>query len=161
MTPEEDMERILAKAPGWEVQFEELFHDPHQKEKLAYSILAAAILLQYGLVDKHKQKSHSGTLKKKRRFNLVVIDEAFGRGSKDSTRFGLELFKKLGLQLLLVTPLQKLDIIEHYVKHVHFVDQKNNRSMLLNMTIDEYRERLQTHQNLQKHQPMITLEDDE
>ncbi|MCK5648075.1 MAG: hypothetical protein KAI22_04275 [Gammaproteobacteria bacterium] len=132
-----------------------------QKEKLAYSILAAAILLQYGLVDKHKQKSHSGTLKKKRRFNLVVIDEAFGRGSKDSTRFGLELFKKLGLQLLLVTPLQKLDIIEHYVKHVHFVDQKNNRSMLLNMTIDEYRERLQTHQNLQKHQAMITLEDDE
>jgi uncharacterized protein YPO0396 len=130
-----------------------------QKEKLAYSILAAAILLQYGLVNKHQQTAHQNSHQKKRHFNLVVIDEAFGRGSKDSTRFGLELFKKLGLQLLLVTPLQKLDVIEHYVKHVHFTDLKNNRSMLLNMTIEEYRERLQKHQNLQKHQSMITLED--
>ena len=127
-----------------------------QKEKLAYSILAAAILLQYGLVAKDNQISRQH----KRRFNLVVIDEAFGRGSKDSTRFGLELFKKLGLQLLLVTPLQKLDIIEHYVQHVHFVDQRNNRSMLLNMTIEEYRDRLQQHQKLQQHQAMITLEEE-
>jgi uncharacterized protein YPO0396 len=125
-----------------------------QKEKLAYSILAAAILLQYGLVDK---EYHAGG-KNKRRFNLVVIDEAFARGSKDSTRFGLELFKKLGLQLLLVTPLQKLDVIEHYVKHVHFVDQKNKHSMLLNMTIDEYRQRLQQHQKLQQVKSMVHTE---
>lgn len=120
-----------------------------QKEKLAYSILAAAILLQYRLVD-----GETGS-QAKRRFNLVVIDEAFARGSKDSTRFGLELFKKLGLQLLLVTPLQKLDVIEHYVKQVHFVDQKNNRSMLLNMTIDEYRQKLQQHKSLQQYQNMV------
>ena len=83
-----------------------------QKEKLAYSILAAAILLQYRLVSSSQQV----TANTKRRFNLVVIDEAFARGSKDSTRFGLELFGKLGLQLLLVTPMQKLDVIEHYVR---------------------------------------------
>ncbi len=118
-----------------------------QKEKLAYSILAAAIMLQYGLVAKE-----SGN---KRHFNLVVIDEAFARGSKDSTRFGLELFKKLGLQLLLVTPLQKLDVIEHYVKHVHFVDQQNNRSLLLNMSIEQYRESLEQHKKLQRYQDMI------
>ena len=112
-----------------------------QKEKLAYSILAAAILLQYGLIDEQYQVSHDA----KRRFNLVVIDEAFGRGSKDSTRFGLELFKKLGLQLLLVTPLQKLDVIEHYVQQVHFVELQNNRSMLLNMTIALYREKMRQH----------------
>ena len=125
-----------------------------QKEKLAYSILAAAILLQYGLVDKdfHLRAKH------KRRFNLVVIDEAFARGSKDSTRFGLELFKKLGLQLLLVTPLQKLDIIEHYVKHVHFIDQKNNHSILLNMTIDEYRHKVQQNQKLQQLASMVNVE---
>jgi len=128
-----------------------------QKEKLAYSILAAAILLQYGLVDKDY---HLGS-KHKRRFNLVVIDEAFARGSKDSTRFGLELFKKLGLQLLLVTPLQKLDVIEHYVKHVHFVDQKNKHSMLLNMSIDEYRQRLQQHQKLQVVKSMVSVESDD
>lgn len=118
-----------------------------QKEKLAYSILAAAILLQYGLIDQQQQINRSA----KRRFNLVVIDEAFARGSKDSTRFGLELFKKLGLQLLLVTPLQKLDVIEHYVQQVHFVDQQNNRSMLLNMTIAEYRAK-QTADKMQKQQ---------
>ncbi len=122
-----------------------------QKEKLAYSILAAAILLQYGLVG----KDHSLNSKAKRRFNLVVIDEAFARGSKDSTRFGLELFKKLGLQLLLVTPLQKLDVIEHYVKHVHFVDQNSNRSILLNMSIDEYRQRLEQHKELKQYQTLI------
>lgn len=121
-----------------------------QKEKLAYSILAAAILLQYRLVG--EEGSHQ------RRFNLVVIDEAFARGSKDSTRFGLELFKKLGLQLLLVTPLQKLDVIEHYVQHVHFVDQRQNRSIVLNMTIAEYRQQLDQHQQqaqLQPYQQMI------
>ncbi|MEZ9834113.1 ATP-binding protein [Vibrio breoganii] len=121
-----------------------------QKEKLAYSILAAAILLQYGLVEKGHASQSS-----QRRFNLVVIDEAFARGSKDSTRFGLELFKRLGLQLLLVTPLQKLDVIEHYVNHVHFVDHANNRSVLLNMTIEQYRDRLSQHKQLQKYQHMV------
>ncbi len=124
-----------------------------QKEKLAYSILAAAILLQYRLVD-----MSSNPNQQKRRFNLVVIDEAFARGSKDSTRFGLELFKKLGLQLLLVTPLQKLDVIEHYVQHVHFVDQKENRSLLLNMTIEEYRHRLDNHKARQQYQHLVEEE---
>ena len=122
-----------------------------QKEKLAYSILAAAILLQYRLVG-----SETPPTRAERRFNLVVIDEAFARGSKDSTRFGLELFKKLGLQLLLVTPLQKLDVIEHYVHHVHFVDQKQNRSMLLNMTIEEYRQRLAQHQALGSYGALVS-----
>jgi len=113
--------------------------------------LAAAILLQYDLVGKDH---HLGN-KAKRRFNLVVIDEAFARGSKDSTRFGLELFKKLGLQLLLVTPLQKLDVIEHYVKHVHFVDQKENRSILLNMSIAQYRQKLAQHKELKQYQHLV------
>ncbi len=122
-----------------------------QKEKLAYSILAAAILLQYRLVGDTAPGARA-----ERRFNLVVIDEAFARGSKDSTRFGLELFRKLGLQLLLVTPLQKLDVIEHYVRHVHFVDQKQNRSMLLNMTIEEYRQRLAQHQALNAYTTLVS-----
>ncbi|ELC2815984.1 hypothetical protein RIX35_005202 [Salmonella enterica] len=120
-----------------------------QKEKLAYSILAAAIMLQYRLLD---ESENSAVL---RRFNLVVIDEAFARGSKDSTRFGLELFKKLGLQLLLVTPLQKLDVIENYVNHVHFVDQKDNRSMVLNMSVEDYRQRLQQHRELQGYMALV------
>lgn len=124
-----------------------------QKEKLAYSILAAAIMLQYRLVEEGDSDRSA------RRFNLVVIDEAFARGSKDSTRFGLELFKKLGLQLLLVTPLQKLDVIENYVSHVHFVDQKENRSMVLNMSIEDYRQRVQQSRTLQSYSELV--EEDE
>ena len=59
---------------------------------------------------------------KSRTFRFAVIDEAFGRGSDESTRFALELFEQLGLQLLIVTPLQKIHVIEPYVAAVGFVD---------------------------------------
>ena len=51
-----------------------------------------------------------------------MIDEAFGRGSDVSTRYALDLFATLGLQLLIVTPLQKVHVIEPYVKAIGFVD---------------------------------------
>lgn len=106
-----------------------------QKEKLAYTILAAALAYQFGLSD-------SGA--RKRRFRFVVIDEAFGRGSDDSTRYGLELFQKLDLQLLIVTPLQKIAVIEDYISAVHFVhNQGGSSSMIQNLTIEEYRVRRQ------------------
>jgi hypothetical protein len=54
----------------------------------------------------------------------VVIDEAFGRGSDESARYGLELFQKMNLQLLIVTPLQKIHIIEPHVSAVGFVPAK-------------------------------------
>jgi uncharacterized protein YPO0396 len=70
----------------------------------------------------------------------VVIDEAFGRGSDDSARYGLELFRRLGLQLLIVTPLQKIHIIEPFVSAVGFVHNEAGRnSFLRNLTIEEYR----------------------
>jgi uncharacterized protein YPO0396 len=68
-----------------------------------------------------------------------VIDEAFGRGSDESARFGLDLFKKMGLQLLIVTPLQKIHVIEPYVAAVGFVhNEEGRRSRLRNLTIEEY-----------------------
>lgn len=106
-----------------------------QKEKLAYTILAAALAYQFGLDD----ASH-----RKRRFRFVVIDEAFGRGSDDSTRYGLELFRQLDLQLLIVTPLQKIAVIEDYIAAVHFVHNEGGASsMVQNLTIEEYRVRRQ------------------
>ena len=75
-----------------------------------------------------------------RSFRFVVIDEAFGRGSDESARYGLELFARLNLQLLIVTPLQKIHIIEPYISGVGFVHSENGRlSMLRNLTIEEYR----------------------
>jgi uncharacterized protein YPO0396 len=45
------------------------------------------------------------------------------------------------LQLLIVTPLQKIHVIEPYVAHVGFVANPSGKdSRLRNMTIQEYRE---------------------
>jgi uncharacterized protein YPO0396 len=99
-----------------------------QKEKLAYTILAASFVYQF--------KLDTG---KPRTFRFVVIDEAFGRGSDESTRFALQLFEKLGIQLLIVTPLQKIHVIEPYVATVGFVDNPTSRySRLRTLTIEEY-----------------------
>ncbi len=103
-----------------------------QKEKLAYTILAAALAYQFGL-----QWGET----KSRSFRFVMIDEAFGRGSDDSARYGLELFHKLNLQLLIVTPMQKIHIIENYVKSVNFVHNEGGKnSMLRNLTLTEYQQ---------------------
>ena len=103
-----------------------------QKEKLAYTILASALAYQYG-IDQQKRST--------RAFRFVMIDEAFGRGSDESARYGLELFAKLGLQLLIVTPLQKIHVIENYVRSVHLVHNKEGKeSMIRSLTIAEYRE---------------------
>ena len=76
-----------------------------------------------------------------RSFRFVVIDEAFGRGSDESARYGLELFQRMKLQLLIVTPLQKIHVIEPFVAHVGFVANTNgDDSQLRNMTIQEYRD---------------------
>lgn len=104
-----------------------------QKEKLAYTILAASLAYQFGL---------EWGAEKSRDFRFAVIDEAFGRGSDVSTRYALDLFATLGLQLLIVTPLQKVHIIEPYVKAIGFVDNPTGRySRLQTMTIEEYRSR--------------------
>jgi uncharacterized protein YPO0396 len=71
----------------------------------------------------------------------VVIDEAFGRGSDESAQYGLQLFEKLNLQLLIITPLQKIHIIEPFVASVGFVHNAEGRdSRLRNLSIDEYRQ---------------------
>ncbi len=76
-----------------------------------------------------------------RSFRFVVIDEAFGRGSDESAQYGLQLFAQLNLQLLIVTPLQKIHIIEPYVASVGFVHNDNGRdSRLRNLIIEAYRE---------------------
>ena len=103
-----------------------------QKEKLAYTVLAASLAYRFGL---------EWGATRSRSFRFVVIDEAFGRGSDESARYGLELFKKLNLQLLIVTPLQKIHIIEPYVSSVGFVHSDQGRtSMLRCLTIEQYRE---------------------
>lgn len=102
-----------------------------QKEKLAYTVLAASLAYQFGL--------EWGAVRS-RSFRFVVIDEAFGRGSDESAQYGLQLFAQLNLQLLIVTPLQKIHIIEPFVATVGFVHNEEGRnSVLRNLSIEEYR----------------------
>ncbi|MDP3475889.1 ATP-binding protein [Hydrogenophaga sp.] len=103
-----------------------------QKEKLAYTILAASLAYQFGLTWGETRS---------RSFRFVVIDEAFGRGSDESAQYGLDLFGKLNLQLLIVTPLQKIHIIEPFVASVGFVHNAEGRdSRIRNLSIEAYRE---------------------
>jgi len=101
-----------------------------QKEKLAYTVLASSLAFQFGLeYDKIQSRS----------FRFVMIDEAFGRGSDESTRYALRLFEKLNLQLLVITPKQKIHVIEPFVKSVHFVHNTDGMdSSLLSMSIEEF-----------------------
>ena len=102
-----------------------------QKEKLAYTILAASLAYQFGL---------EWGAARSRSFRFVVIDEAFGRGSDESAEYGLRLFKQLNLQLLIVTPLQKIHIIEPFVANVGFVhNEDGSASKLRNLAIEDYR----------------------
>lgn len=103
-----------------------------QKEKLAYTILAASLAYQFGL--------EWGAVRS-RSFRFVTIDEAFGRGSDESAHYGLRLFDQLNLQLLIVTPLQKIHIIEPFVSSVGFVhNEDGHASKLRNLSIEEYRQ---------------------
>src|SRR5690606_8616767 len=98
----------------------------------AYTVLAASLAYQYRL---------DGSAASRKQFRFVVIDEAFGRGSEESSRFGMELFTSLGLQLLVVTPLEKIEVIAPYVAAVGFVDNPaGNYSRLQNLSIEEYHE---------------------
>lgn len=101
-----------------------------QKEKLAYTVLAASLAYQFGLKwDEVRSES----------FRFVIIDEAFGRGSDESAEYGLRLFEKLNLQLLIVTPLQKIHIIEPFVSSVGFVHNKGGcDSQLRCLSIEQY-----------------------
>lgn len=103
-----------------------------QKAKLAYTILASAIAYQYGL----------GNPMQSRSFRFVVVDEAFSKSDETNARYAMDLFKTLNLQLLLVTPLDKIHVAEPYISACHYIDnnESQNYSRVFNLTISEYHE---------------------
>jgi len=129
---------LFAASERWRENDEEYEHytdsggkSGGQKEKLAYTILAASLVYHFGL---------EGQEARPQSFRFVVIDEAFLKSSDESARFGLELFRRLDLQLLIVTPLLKIPTIAQFIAHVGFVyhDDVKHQSMLRNISIDEY-----------------------
>ena len=77
-------------------------------------------------------------------FRFIALDEAFARGSDSSTRFALELFKTMGLQLLIVTPLQKKEVIAPYVQRVALiVKRSDSTSLSIFLRIEDYLSRME------------------
>lgn len=106
-----------------------------EKAKVAYTILASAIAYQFGL-EQGETRSKS--------FRFVVVDEAFSKSDPANTRYVMELFKKLGLQLLVVTPPKGDDIhiVESYIGSCHYVanNEEKNDSKIYNLTLEQYHE---------------------
>jgi len=74
-----------------------------EKAKLAYTILASAIAYQFGI------RSHNSHRKS---FRFAVVDEAFSKVDPENSIYAMELFKQLNLQLMVVTPLDKINLAE-------------------------------------------------
>lgn len=101
-----------------------------EKSKLTYTILASAIAFQFGIT--------SGS---PRSLRLVIIDEVFSKVDIDNSCYAMELFKQIGLQMILVTPMDKINIVEDYISSMHITEKKNdNTSRLLEITIDRYKQ---------------------
>ena len=108
-----------------------------QKAKLAYTILASAVAYQYGL-DQKEGRANT--------FRFVAVDEAFSKSDEKNARYAMELFRQLDLQLLVVTPLDKIHIAEPYLSACHFVlnNEDENDSKVYNLTRAEYLVQKQT-----------------
>jgi uncharacterized protein YPO0396 len=107
-----------------------------EKAKLAFTILVAAIAYQYDIDPDHPTST---------RFHFVVVDEMFSKVDDQYSEYALELFKKFGLQLLIVAPLDaKALVTEPYVGcYLHVVkDPRTSRSEVFSMTAQEFAEAL-------------------
>lgn len=103
-----------------------------EKEKLAYTILAASLAYQFGL--------GSGGADEGRRFRFVMIDEAFSHSPGKAADYIFQLFRKLGLQLLVVTPGgEKAFEMQPYLQWVVHIDNPTGaHASRIQMTFDEY-----------------------
>jgi uncharacterized protein YPO0396 len=89
-----------------------------QRQKLTAACLAAA--LRYQLAGKTYGFP---------RFGTVVFDEAFDKIDNELTVIALEIFKKLGFQMILATPMKNIPASEPYIGgavYVAIADRKNS-----------------------------------
>ena len=101
-----------------------------EKAKLAYTILASAIAYQFGIRSANNQKKS---------FRFAVVDEAFSKVDPENSIYAMELFKQLNLQLMVVTPLDKINLAEPYIHAVHYVQNKEKKkSEVFDMPMSVY-----------------------
>lgn len=101
-----------------------------EKAQFTYTILGAAIAFQFGISE---SKSNS--------FRFIAVDEAFSKLDPDKSRYLMDLCSQLNLQVLVVTPLDKIYVAEEYIASCHFVEkQSTDRSKVYNLTMPQYYE---------------------
>jgi uncharacterized protein YPO0396 len=101
-----------------------------QKAKLAFTILASALSAQYGLSTAPLDAPN---------FRLVVIDEAFSRTDESNSTRAMQLFSRLGFQLLIVGPFDaKAKLAVPFVHTIHLASNPGgNSSQLTTLTREE------------------------
>ena len=93
-----------------------------EKAKLAYTILASAIAYQFGIRNEDTRKKS---------FRFAVVDEAFSKVDPENSVYAMELFKQLNLQLMVVTPLDKINLAEPYIHSVHYVENREKKNSVV------------------------------
>lgn len=105
-----------------------------EKAQLTYTILCSAIAYQFGITREGKNE---------RSLRFIAVDESFSNQDEEKATYLMELCKQLHLQLLVVTPSDKIQIVQDFIAHVHLVQRVNNRhSVLLNMTLKELKDKI-------------------
>lgn len=100
-----------------------------EQAQITYTIMGAAIAYQYGIL-KDGMTPNS--------FRFVCVDEAFAKQDEEKAEYLMDLTKKLNLQILLVTPDDKIQIAEPFISAVHIVHRVNNRnSRIFDTTIEQ------------------------
>ena len=106
-----------------------------EKAQLTYTILCSAIAYQFGITREGKAS---------RSLRFIAVDESFSNQDEDKATYLMELCKQLHLQLLVVTPSDKIQIVQDFIAHVHLVQRVGARhSVLYNMTIKELQQKME------------------
>ncbi len=102
-----------------------------EKAKLAYTILASAIAYQYGLNrEQHEQTGRS--------FRFVIVDEIFSKVDPENSEYAMNLFRTMGLQLMIVTPLDRINIVEKHIGSVCFIEKQRDYAVPHSLSMEAY-----------------------
>lgn len=108
-----------------------------QKAKLAFTILGSAIAYQYGLPfgadninNEKKLATHS--------FRFIMVDEAFSKSDEKNSRYAMALFHNLGLQVLVITPKDKIHVVEPYIHSIFlaYMTEGQDRSQVVDLALE-------------------------
>jgi len=151
LTQKEDWRKRVTDVRNWlrfvakEFYREDINRSPKLHENIAkyssgeqaqftYTIMGAAIAYQYGIL-KDGLNTNS--------FRFICIDEAFARQDEEKADYLMDLVRKLNLQMLLVTPDDKINIAEPYISGIHIVHRINNRnSRIFDTTIEQAKQKI-------------------